>query len=251
MLNGLKAATRPVRRKLAGAIYTLAEPPEHLALGTMSFSGGGEDVIVLSWLRQLAIDVKTVRYLDIGAAEPVRLSNTYLLSLHGASGVLVEPDPDQAAVLRSARPGDIVLNVGVAFDERRRASLTRLSHRVFNSFSEDQVEAVLRQSETWSEQDRQSIVDRIEVDLVPIDRIIEEHFGRAAPDFLSIDTERCDLAILKSLDLGRFLPTIICIEATAPAMECEALLKPRGYHLMCYTTDNLLFMRHPVIDSFR
>jgi len=87
----------------------------------LSYSAAGEDRLVLSWLQVIyqLKDASKIRYCDIGAAEPRRLNNTYILYARGASGVLIEPDPGQAQVLQRTRPRDTVLNVGVAFDERR------------------------------------------------------------------------------------------------------------------------------------
>ena len=45
----------------------------------------------------------------------------------GARGILVEPDPQLADLLRKDRPRDVVLNVGAAFDERRSATLKRFN----------------------------------------------------------------------------------------------------------------------------
>ncbi len=49
----------------------------------------------------------------IGAADPIQYNNTYRLYRRSARGVLVEPNPTFAAKLRSARPGDVVLEAGI------------------------------------------------------------------------------------------------------------------------------------------
>jgi FkbM family methyltransferase len=209
----------------------------------VSFSGHGEDAIILAWLRALGFDPRAVRYLDIGAAEPRRLSNTYLLYSLGARGVLVEPDPDQAATLRMRRPRDAVLQVGAAFDERRRAPLTRMRHRVFNSFLPGQIETILRDSAKWGARRSQSVVDTIDVALVPINEIIEKHMQGRAPDLLSIDAEGCDFEILRTLDLTRYRPSIITMEASKPAAEVLSILGPFGYELVFRGAGDLTFLR--------
>ena len=236
-----RRATFPARRWLANSIYTPpALPPE---MTSIAFSSSGEDVMAVSWLRSSGIDLSTVRYLDIGAAEPKRLSNTYLLYTLGASGVLVEPDPDQVHELRSARSRDTVLSAAIAFDDRRRAPLARMRRRVFNTFLEGHAEKIIAASSGWPGNQQESIVDRIEVDLLPINDVIERYMGGVAPDFLSIDTEGCDFDILRSLDLARFRPRLICIEPDQPVHEFAKLLEPLGYLLVCPTPDNLMFLR--------
>jgi len=216
--RGRRSASSFVRRATASiAKRTRRALDAALTPCRLGFSAHGEDILVLSWFAHYGIDPATVTYLDIGAAHPWKLSNTFNLYRHGARGVLVEPDPDQAAVLRELRPRDTVLNVGAAFDERRSALLIRMSARGFNTFSQEQAEFVVSSSQNWGAGQRQEIRDRIEVTLVPINDIIERHLHDRAPDFLSIDEESKDLDVLKNLDLNRFKPRIICVKRPGPA----------------------------------
>src|SRR3954453_21218777 len=76
-----------------------------------SFSQQGEDLIVESICGFLKIENPT--YLDIGAADPIVSSNTYLFYRKGCRGVLVEPNPAFCRELRRVRPKDTVLNIGI------------------------------------------------------------------------------------------------------------------------------------------
>jgi FkbM family methyltransferase len=238
IVRSIKDWSYPARERMASAIFPAGR---RLAQGgKVSYSGAGEDLIVLAWLTRSGADPSTLRYLDVGAADPVELSNTYLLWTYGARGVLVEPDPEQAEKLKT-RTGDIVLNVGAAFDESVSATLVRFETRFFNTMLAERAAVTERQSQSWDAP--QAIVDKIEVPLVSINRIIEAHFGGAAPDFLSIDAEGIDFAILRSLDLSRFNPSVICIEACTSLEEFESLLSPHHYHLIAHTPDNFIFWR--------
>ena len=129
-----------IRKNMVVAIRSL--------IGYPSFSAAGEDRLVIAWLRVIArMKMSDVRYCDIGANHPKYLSNTFALYRSGASGVLIEPDPLLCAKLRSARPRDSVVNVGVAFDDRTSAKLQRLSDRAFNTFLPEQANFVVRSSE--------------------------------------------------------------------------------------------------------
>lgn len=206
--------------------------------GYPSYSGAGEDRLVMAWLRVAAgMRLRDVRYCDIGANDPRYLSNTFALYRSGASGVLIEPDPFLCAKLRRARPRDTVLNVGAAFDERRSAKLQRLSHRAFNTFLPDQADSVVRNSANWSRADRQRIVDEVEVPLVPANDILAANFSDGL-DFLSIDTEGCNLQILRSIDLKRFRPGIVCIEASD---DFDAIMQANNYELLARTPDNVIY----------
>lgn len=208
-----------------------------------SYSAYAEDALTLAWLEALGHGVSTVTYLDVGAAHPSRLSNTFLLYRRGAKGVLVEPDPEQAAELRKRRPRDTVLNVGVAFDERRQADLIRMSARVFNTFDACQADKVVDASKNWRPDQAQAVKDRVSIDLVPINEIIEKHLHGKAPDFLSIDVESKDIDVLRSLDLARFGPRVICIEASSARELVDELLVPHGYGFTARTPDNFIYVR--------
>jgi FkbM family methyltransferase len=240
MFESLKKASYPARRRLARSLCRSAIFPNHARL---SFSADAEDLIALSWLRAAGVKPSEVRYLDVGAAEPDQISNTYLMALSGGSGVFVEPDPDQAARLRSARPMDVVLNVGIAFDERRSARLWRLTSRVYNTFLREQAEHIVEVSNRdWAPEQRQAIVDSIEIELVPANAILTEHFNRGL-HFLSIDTEGTNFDILRSIDLASHRPIVICVEAGRSLSHYEQLLSVHGYGLVCHTPDNLIFRR--------
>lgn len=227
--------TAQIRRVLRPIADPLARA---LSLRSMTYSAAGEDRIVLAWLEVIfGQDVRKVRYCDIGANHPIELSNTFLLYKLGASGVLVEPDPDLRAVLNNKRRRDTVLNVGVAFDERRSATLRRMTSNVFNSFSADQAAFVVNSSKNWGHDQKQEIVDEIEIALIPANDILAEHFADGI-DFLSIDAEGVDLQILRSIDLKRFRPKMICIEASG---DVDSVLNPKGYEFVARTPDNKIF----------
>lgn len=207
-------------------------------IGYPSFSAAGEDRLVIAWLRVAAgMKISDVRYCDIGANHPKYLSNTFALYRLGASGVLIEPDPFLCRKLHGARPRDSVLNVGTAFDNRRSAKLQRLSDRAFNTFLPTQAELVVESSKNWLKSNRQRVIDEIEVPLVPANDILAAHFP-AGLDFLSIDTEGCNLPIIESIDLGRFRPKIICIEASD---DFASIMKANNYEFLARTPDNFIF----------
>jgi FkbM family methyltransferase len=231
MFEMMKRATFPARQSAARSLCRSSMRPDHAKL---SFSAFGDDLIALAWLTASGIQPNEIRYLDVGAAEPFLISNTYLMAASGGSGILVEPDPEQAEKLRTARPMDVVLNVGIAFDDRRRARLWRLTSRVYNTFSREQTEHIVDVSaRSWRPEQRREIVDYVDVDLLPIDEVISGHFD-ASPHFLSIDTEGVNFDILQSIDFTRHRPNIICVEGGQSLSKYERLLGAH-YHRVCQT----------------
>ncbi len=182
-----------------GEVELGPQPPDGRQV---SYAQQGEDLILLGMLETLGIT--RPRYLDVGAFHPTISSNTFLLYLHGGQGVLVEPNPQMAPLIARARPRDTFVNAGVGIDDARQADYFMLRDRPqLNTFSKAQAERYTRQGLK---------VERVpDMPLRPIGEIIAEHFDDA-PDLLSLDVEGLDLAILKTLDLERIRPAVLCVE---------------------------------------
>src|ERR1700733_11054011 len=192
---------QPIRR-------FMSSPP---SLAENSYSGAGEDRFVLAWLQVVyGLDIAKVRYCDIGANHLRTLNNTFALYVRGASGVLVEPDPNLVQLLKEDRPRDVVLNVGVAFDNQRSARLKRLSSNVFNTFLQSQADLVSNSSRNWQPDQRQNVVDEVDIELTPANDILSKHFADGI-DFISIDAEGVDFPVLQSIDFKRFRPKMLCV----------------------------------------
>jgi FkbM family methyltransferase len=242
MKSLLRSITPPPIWNAAGAVKRRLTPPRK-----HSYSSNGEDLLVIGWFQHYRCDLSRIHYVDVGANHPVSLSNTFLLYEAGAHGVLIEPDPQLADLLRAKRPRDIVVNAGVAFDERRSATLFRMTASGFNTFSPGQAEFVARSSRNWDASDRQEVVGEITVPLMPLNDIIAQHVD--APHFISIDTEGFDLPILRTMDLGLLnqnekVPTIVCSEASSALDDFLHALQPAGFELAARTPDNWIFRRH-------
>lgn len=193
----------------AGYLAPLEWKQKAFPVGTkLTFSQSGEDLIVAGLFKEFKIDKPT--YLDVGAFHPIIGSNTYALYRQGGRGVLVEPNVDMIADLRSVRPGDTVLNIGIGLDDTQEADFYVLNYPQMSSFDGDDARSRERDS------GGATFIKRVvKMPMVNINKVIDEHFAKSAPDFLSIDTEGLDLTILKTIDFGKFRPKIITAETTA------------------------------------
>ncbi|MEM6258900.1 MAG: FkbM family methyltransferase [Planctomycetota bacterium] len=207
-----------------------------------SYAQSGEDILAYRVLcGHLRIDRPT--YVDIGAHDPVHLSNTYLLYTLGSNGLLIEPDPDCVKKLRRKRRRDTVLAAGISPDIYGEAPFYRLNQPTLNTFSWHDAQDACTQGPY-------RVIEEMRVPVVPIaDAIDAKHAGR--PNFLSIDAEGLDVAILSSYDFERHAPELICVES---AEFCEDNLGPlrdeifnlldeRGYFLYASTYLNGLFVQ--------
>jgi len=241
MKSFLRSITPTPLWNAAGAVKRQLVPR-----GQRSYSANGEDLLIAGWFRRCGCNPSEVRYVDVGANHPFFLSNTYFFYEAGGHGVLVEPDPDNAALLRAKRPRDIVVNAGAAFDDRRSATLFRMTSSGFNTFSRTQADFAVASSQNWAANARQEIVDEVPVPLMPLNEIVANNIK--APTLVSIDTEGFDLAILRTLDLSllstdRRTPCLICVEASTPVAEFLEVLRPAGFEFAAQTPDNWIFRR--------
>ena len=183
--------------------------PARSGLGVESFSQCGEDIAVEYILKRLYLTRTT--YLDIGANDPIELSNTYHFYRAGHRGVLVEPNVSLCEKLRAVRPGDTTLVAGSGVTAQAVAeSFLMISPAVYTVSRED------AEHQVRVTKGKYKVEKVIKMPLLNINDVICEHF-KEAPTFLSVDTEGLDLAILKSLDYSRYRPAVICAETLVPS----------------------------------
>jgi FkbM family methyltransferase len=168
-----------------------------------SFAQQGEDLIVKQIFSEIGITDAT--YIDIGAYDPIRGSNTFLFYLAGSHGVLVEPNPVYVEKLRRVRPRDTVIGKGIGVTAETSADYYDFGgDGQDNTFSKEQADKLIALGVP--------LVSKVKMPLVGVNEVLAANFPTAAPSLFSVDTEGFDLAILKSLDFKRFRPPVICAE---------------------------------------
>jgi FkbM family methyltransferase len=204
----------------------------------LSFSQFGDDLVAGNLL--INIGVKKPTYLDIGAFDPVRDSNTYLFYLSGCQGVLVEPNAAITDRLKEVRPRDTVLVAGIGTDDVAAADYYMLESPGLNTFDKERAEQISRET-------GHKILEVVKMPLLSINRVIAEHFGGTAPDYISIDIEGLDYAVLRTLDYGKYRPKVICAETLISTNlrhnpKTTELLLANGYEVRGLTVANTIYV---------
>ena len=162
-------------------------------------------------------------FVEVGANDPVQLSQTYHLERLGWDGILIEPLREYAERLRSKRRARVFeVAAGAPEDEGRELPL--LVAGALSTLNASIVEDV-----------RASEVRQVKVRT--LDSVLAEA-GIERVDFLSVDVEGAELAVLRGFSIARYRPRLILVEDDVQDLGKHAYLTARGYKLVRRTALN-------------
>lgn len=194
----------------------------------VSYAQNGEDVILWRALRGVAHG----RYLDVGAYDPVIDSVTKAFYERGWRGVSVEPLPECAERLRADRPGDEIVEAAVTDDGPGELTIHEFVGTGLSTLIDDFADR--HEAEGF---ERREVV----VATAGLDAIIERSTLLSDEiHFLKVDVEGLEREVLLSIDLAKYRPWIIVVEATEPASTTpsherwEGLLLEAGYEFCLF-----------------
>jgi FkbM family methyltransferase len=185
-------------------------------------SQNGED----RWLEAHFDAKRSGFYVEVGAYDGVNLSNTYHFEQSGWTGILVEPDPEMAERCRRERPRSTTFQCAAGEDAGEISFFKVAGGEVYSttSLSAAHRERLDRMGLAWRE---------VRVAVRTLDSILEE--ARASRvDFVSIDVEGGELAVLRGFDIGRWKPGVVIVETNAarrdPAIRRYFVTHGYAYH---------------------
>ena len=186
----------------------------------VSYSQFGEDLIVERLVKELAIGNGV--YVDIGAFDPIAFSNTLKLHKLGWSGVNIDMNPTKVARFATLRPNDV--NVCAAVGEGPVGTIQAFVVDRGTSYEKLHVG-----EQPPGKAEPVAISLRTLTDILDASR-----FAGKRIDYLNIDCEGMDFAVIQTLDMKKYSPRIVSIEA----LDDEALraiqqwMSVKGYRLV-------------------
>jgi FkbM family methyltransferase len=192
----------------AAEVDRMARVPYHHPVPFVSHAQNCEDVLLWRALR----DVPDGFYIDVGASDPDDISVTKAFYDAGWHGINVEPVPAGHASFVEKRPRDVNLAVAAGTHEGV-LTLFDLPDRRGYSTSDERLAAGYRAQGLE--------VEVLEVPMTTLAKICEEHVAGEV-HFLKIDVEGAEADVLGGMDLSRWRPWILVIEATLPNTQTES-----------------------------
>lgn len=170
----------------------------------ISYAQNFEDVVLWRVFQHIAEGT----YVDVGAADPIEDSVTQAFYERGWTGLNIEPNPEFADRLRSVRPRDRVVEECVGDSDDRSVILHVVRGTGLSTVRRDYAQRIT---------DPSLEVEAIRVPNRRLDDVLEsEGFGERPIHFLKVDVEGAEEAVLSSIDLKRWRPWVIVVEATEP-----------------------------------
>jgi FkbM family methyltransferase len=167
-----------------------------------SFSQEGEDRVLLSLLD--AFRPGRGFYVDVGAHDTERFSNTCVFYQNGWRGVNIEPNPEAIANFEKSRPEDINLSIAISSEPGTRKFFC-YNEPALNGIDNDRTEEFKGTPF--------KLLQVVEIETERLDNVLTRHRERfVQPNFLSIDVEGHEMEVLESNDWTLFPFDFVLVE---------------------------------------
>lgn len=196
----------------------------------------GEDLVI----QDLLGDIEHGIFVEAGAYDGINLSNTFALEQCGWNGLLVEPNPVNAAACRSNRPlslvehyalGDMASNGEVEFTAATSENDSPLS---FVKADEKHLKRCIEAG---------CVLTKYRVPIAPLDFLLEKHAIESV-DFFSLDVEGMELDVLRGFSILKYKPRLIMVEKQYDMRDdaVKGYLEAAGYANLLTRACNAFFV---------
>ena len=159
-----------------------------------TYSQFGEDLIINNFFKNFV-----GKYVDIGCYHPIKYNNTLLLYEKGWTGINIDLNQTSIDLFNVVRKND--LNILACLSDKEEEVVVYFDNK-FSALNSIYAKNL----------DKFGIKDfkKIKVKTKIFSNLVKDNF-----DFLNIDCEGNDYKILRSIDLKKYNPKLICIEISS------------------------------------
>ncbi len=169
-------------------------------------------------VREFFRDTPQGFFVEVGANDPKKDSQSFHLEEAGWQGILVEPVPELASELRRARKAR-VFEVACSSPDRAGQTMTLHVAGPFSSFDPHLAVTGMRADRT------------VDVKVDTLDHVLAEG-GAKRIDLMSVDVEGHELEVLSGFDFARWRPRLILLEDHVSSLDKHRFMRRSGYALM-------------------
>jgi FkbM family methyltransferase len=170
----------------------------------VSYAQNAEDVVLWRALN----GVTAGRYVEVGANHPTEFSITRAFYDRGWTGIEIEPVAEFVEQFRAERPQDVVVQAAITDADAPSVTLHVIDGTGLSTL--DEAIAAGHRDGGWESRE----------EVVPARRLDDVLADHLAPGddihFMVVDTEGSEPEVLASVDLRRWRPWVLVVEATAP-----------------------------------
>jgi FkbM family methyltransferase len=170
----------------------------------VSYAQNGEDIVLWRALGHVRDGI----YVDVGGWDPDVDSVTRLFYERGWRGVDVEPIPEFADRFRERRPSNDVVQAVITEDPAERVVLHRFGTTGLSTVDDSVAE---RHEQAGLEHEDIAVPARRLDDVLAGSSLVGDTIH-----FLKIDVEGAEENVIRSVDLSRWRPWVLVVEATEP-----------------------------------
>jgi FkbM family methyltransferase len=158
-------------------------------------------------------------FVDVGANDPQHDSQSWHLEQAGWTGILVEPQPDLADALRTARKAQVFEAACSSPSNAGRAMVLHIAGP-HSSFDPQLATPGVRSEHS------------ISVPVRTLDSMLIEADAPQPIDFLSVDVEGHEIEVLSGFDFARWRPRLILLEDHVGNLHKHRFMRQAGYRLI-------------------
>ena len=158
-----------------------------------TYSQFGEDTIIIKYFKNFI-----GKYVDIGCYHPIKYSNTALLYKKGWTGINIDLNKTTIDLFNFTRLRD--KNIFACLSDREK---------IVDMYIDNEFSALNSIYKNNIKNHKIKKYQKIKINTKVFSNVVKEKF-----DFLNIDCEGNDYNILKTIDLKKYNPQIICIEVS-------------------------------------
>lgn len=203
-----------------------------------SYSQEGEDMI----LRRLFEKQKKGFYVDVGAHNPKRFSNTFFFYKNGWRGINIDAMPNSMCLFNKIRPRDINIEIPIS-DKKQKLNYYMFNEPALNTFSKEI-------ADKRADKNDYKIISEKEMETSTLEEIFKKYLPYSQEiDFMSIDVEGLDLQVLKSNNWKQFRPKFVLVEILGSSIKDIAnskeykYLSEFEYEIFAKTVNTVIFRR--------